>query len=122
MKVFKVIIAGGREFSDYEKLKESCDKILKEKIEEGYEIKIVSGTANGADRLGERYAKEKGYGLLCFPADWDTFGKRAGYIRNMEMADNADGCICFWDGVSRGTGHMIKIARSKNLELTIINY
>lgn len=38
------------------------------------------------------------------------------------MADNADGCICFWDGVSRGTGHMIKIARSKNLELTIINY
>ena len=122
MKTFKVIIAGGRDFKNYNKLKNYCDKVLRSKIEEGYEIKIVSGTANGADKLGERYAKERGYEIMRFPADWNAYGKRAGYMRNKQMAENADACVCFWDGVSRGTKWMIEIAKEKELPLRVVRY
>ena len=122
METFKVIIAGCRDFKNYNQLKNYCDKVLRSKIKEGYEIKIVSGTANGADKLGERYAKEKGYEVLQFPADWDTHGRSAGYIRNKQMAENADTCICFWNGVSNGTKWMIEIAKEKQLPLRVVKY
>lgn len=108
----KVIIAGGRDFADYAFLKEKADSILKNVKS----ISIVSGGANGADSLGERYAQENEYELIRMPANWDKYGKRAGYLRNEDMAKIADACICFWDGKSRGTGHMIQLAKKYDLK------
>jgi len=62
----KVIIAGGWDFSNYNLLKAKCDYYLRNYSD----IEIVSGTANGADKLSEKYAAEKGYKLTWFPADW----------------------------------------------------
>jgi len=118
LSYMKVIIAGGRDFKDYNKLKDSCDKIL---INQN-NIEIVSGTANGADILGERYAQEKGYEVKKFPAKWDEYGKKAGYMRNQEMGEYADGLIAFWDGKSKGTKHMIDIANKKGLKVRVIKY
>lgn len=102
----KIIIAGGRNFENYLLLKLKCDAILKNvQVTE-----IVSGKATGADTLGERYAKERGYKVNPFQADWDKHGKSAGYIRNKAMAEYADCLIAFWDGKSKGTGHMINLA------------
>jgi hypothetical protein len=115
---FKVIIAGGRDFSDYQLLVEKCDKYLANKTN----IEIVSGTAKGADSLGERYAKERGYSVKTFPADWAAFGKRAGYLRNEQMANYANALIAFWDGESRGTKHMIDIATEKGLLVKVVPY
>lgn len=119
-----VIIAGGRDFSNYSMLREYLDILLSN----FKDIIVISGTANGADKLGERYAKEKGHKLIRCPADWDNKGRRAGYERNEEMAEiielnNGNGvCVCFWDGESRGTKHMINIAKSKDIETYICNY
>ena len=121
MEEFRVIIAGTRNFSNYELLKEKCDNILSTKRKDS-NIVIVSGTAKGADRLGERYARERGFLLRRFPADWDKDGNKAGPIRNAKMADNADALIAFWDGTSRGTAHMIMTAKEKGLATRIINY
>lgn len=121
MDNFNVIIAGSRDFADYELLKIVCDHMLSEKCKT-HNIVIVSGGARGADSLGEEYAKERGYGLQRKPADWDKYGKSAGYIRNREMAEIADACICFWDGQSKGTKHMIDIATDTGLKLKIVNY
>ena len=114
----RVIIAGSRSFNDYELLKTSCDTILKS-IDE---LEIVSGTANGADKLGELYASNHGYQIKRFPAEWDKYGKSAGYIRNEEMAKYADRLIAFWDGKSKGTMHMINLAKRYNLDINIIQY
>jgi ABC-type enterochelin transport system substrate-binding protein len=114
----KVIIAGGRDFKNYELLKEKCQKILANQKE----VIIISGGANGADKLGEQYAQEYGHKVEKFLADWDKFGKSAGYIRNKEMADNADALIAFWDGVSKGTKHMIDLAKEKELKIRVIKY
>lgn len=120
--MIKVIIAGTRDFDNYELLKQKMDKILAARVRNNEEIIIVSGTARGADKLGERYARERGYTIKRFPADWDKNGKRAGYIRNEEMAKYADACVCFWDETSRGTKHMIDLATRYKLALRVIKY
>jgi hypothetical protein len=112
----KVIIAGSRDFSDFQLLYSRCEEILKDLTE----IEIVSGTARGADKLGEHYASLKGHSVAKFPADWDKHGKAAGYVRNKEMAEYADVLIAFWDGESRGTKHMIDLATAKDLKVHII--
>lgn len=115
----KVIIAGGRDFYDYKLLKEKCDQLLVNLLDE---IEIVSGTASGADKLGERYASEKEYTIKRFPADWNKHGKSAGFIRNNEMAVYANYLIAFHDGMSRGTAQMIKVAKEKGLKVAVVKY
>lgn len=126
-KIARVIIAGGRDFNDYDLLVEKVDYFLSTAISQGYKIIIVSGTAKGADKLGEQYAKEKGYEIAYFPADWAANGKRAGYLRNQEMAKYAKeqghgALIAFWDEKSKGTKHMIDIAKKDNLHIRVVNY
>ena len=127
-----MIIAGGRDFDNYELLKKSVndiiyDLVVNRKCEDG-KMEVVSGTARGADSLGEKFAVEDGFDVKRFPADWDAYGKRAGYLRNEQMAKYAvsDGCygvlIAFWDGKSRGTKHMIDLANKHGLEVNVINY
>ena len=119
---FKVIIAGTRFFNDYSLLKETADRLLADKITSGYSIVIVSGGCAGADMLGERYAKENGYSIDRYPAEWKEYGKKAGIMRNAVMADNADALIAYWNGISRGTKNMIDEARKRGLAVRIKRY
>lgn len=116
----KLIIAGSRTFNDYALLTKSVAEFLCE-LNDPFPT-IVSGTASGADKLGEKYAKERGLNLICMPADWNTHGKSAGYKRNEAMALISGACIVFWDGTSRGTQHMINLANEYYLKLKIIKY
>ena len=120
--MFKVIIAGSREFDNYDMLKEKCDKILSRKVNEGEEIVIVSGTARGADTLGEKYAEEKGYKIERYPANWDKYGKKAGYLRNKKMAEVSNACIVFLSSKAenKGSKMMISIATEEKLLIRVI--
>lgn len=120
MKEFRVIIAGCRDFTDYDLLSQKCDSILSEKTNT-HKVIIVSGHATGADALGERYAKEKGFLLEIYPADWSR-GRLAGPIRNEQMAKVSDALIAFWDGLSRGTKNMIEIANLKGIPVRIVRF
>ena len=87
------------------------------------DIEIISGTAQGADTLGERYAIENGMQVKRMPANWEKYGRRAGYARNEEMAKYAapnGGCVVFWLGKSAGSGHMIDLAKKYKLKLRVI--
>jgi hypothetical protein len=119
--MIKVIIAGGRDFDQYQLLKLKCNVILKE-IKQGNEIQIVSGSYTGADKLGERYAREHHYICKRFEADWDKEGLAAGPIRNERMAKYSDYLIAFWNGKSKGTKNMIDLANRYNLKVRIIKY
>lgn len=121
MLVYRIIVAGSRSFDNYKVLKDALDQLFSSLIEDGEEIFIVSGTARGADQLGERYAKERGFGILRFPADWSQ-GKKAGYLCNVTMSNNAEACVCFWDKVSPGTRHMINIAKRKGLDTVVLDF
>lgn len=131
MKDLRIIIAGGRDFDDFPLLMNKCIEIIVEATKEDNtidKIRIVSGGARGADKLGKQYAQIAHYDVSRFPADWETYGKSAGYRRNAEMAKFAseDGnigvLIAFWDGKSRGTKHMIDLAKRYGLKVYAVNY
>ena len=94
--VKRVVIAGCRDYNNYDDAKAYINFCLSN-IRKENDIVIVSGGASGADALGERYAKENGFNIEKYPADWETYGKSAGPRRNKQMAEVSDYVICFWD-------------------------
>lgn len=120
MSEIRLIVAGGRDFSNYAQLKSILDRFVKKHNDS--EIVIISGNARGADSLGERYAAETEIRVEKYPADWGQHGKKAGFIRNAEMAKVADVLIAFWDGQSRGTKHMIEQMRKLQKSVYVFDY
>ncbi len=106
----RVVIAGCRDYNDYDEAKRYIDFCLSHIRKENH-IVIVSGCASGADAMGERYAQENGFDVEKYPAEWEKYGRSAGPRRNMKMAEVSDYVICFWDGESRGTKSMISYAK-----------
>lgn len=118
--MFNLLVSGGRDFNNYQLLKDKLDYYLSQKNKE--DVVLLSGHARGADTLAEYYANEKRIKVEIFPANWDEYGKSAGFIRNAEMINKADALIAFWDGKSKGTKHAIDLARKKNIRVVIVNY
>ena len=123
-KNFRVIIAGGRHFQDYDMLREQVMSSF-EKHGVGMEdAEIISGHATGADQLGERFAQENGILCTIFPANWSKYGRSAGFRRNVAMVNYAAEAahplvIAFWNGKSRGTGFTIQKAREIGIPVEI---
>ena len=113
---YRLVVAGSRDFNDYTLMSAELDKLLSGKTN----ITIVSGTARGADRLGERYAAEHNLRIERFPAEWEKYHKGAGPIRNAKMVQSADAVIVFWDNESSGTKNIIECARKQDIPYRIV--
>lgn len=116
----KLAIVGCRTFNDY--------KFVKDNIINFYNInditQIISGGATGVGSLAKQFAEEYQIDFKEFQADWNTYGKAAGPIRNRKIIENATHIIAFWDYKSRGTKSSINIAirMKKILNIVDINY
>ena len=115
----KLIIAGSRQIGinangDQMSLSPLITKLVKSK---GWDVtEVVSGGARGVDLAGEMWAQENGILIKQFIPDWNGYaGKRAGFVRNTQMAGYADALLAIWDGESRGTAHMVKAAAARKL-------
>lgn len=111
----RTIIAGSRACSDYNTLLRAIsdiDRII---------TTVISGTAQGADKLGERWAEKNNIPVERYPAFWELYGKSAGYVRNETMATRAlhGALLALWDGKSKGTKHMIDLAIEYDLKVHI---
>ena len=80
---------------------------------------ICAGGANGVDYLAEMWAKRHKIEFVAFPAQWDIYGKKAGFMRNEDMINFSDKLISFWDGVSHGTKYTIDYALSLGRQVEI---
>lgn len=116
----RIAVIGSRNFNDYEYFKSEFEKFLKELDIKEY--KIISGGAKGADAFAAKYAKENNKEIVEFLPDWEKYGKKAGFLRNNIIWDNADIGIAFWDGKSTGTAHSFEISKKQNKILKVINY
>lgn len=112
----KTIIAGTRTFSN-QMMFDHAMRLHGAEITE-----VVCGCAPGADWLGKKWAMDNKIPVRNFRADWVMFGKRAGPIRNRQMADYADACLIFWDGKSKGTQNMIDEMRQRGKPCVVIEY
>ena len=113
----RLAVVGSRNFTDYETAKVILDELQKDI---GF-TRIISGGADGADSLAEKYAWENNIDISIFVPDW-SIGRQAGFIRNVEIWDNADYGVAFWNGESNGTAHSFKLAknRTKDYSYSII--
>lgn len=106
----KLIVAGGRDYED-----QAIIDFVLNGIHATYGItEIVSGGCKGVDECGEVWAEKKNIPVKHFIPDWVASGKRAGPLRNQEMAEYADGCIVFPGG--RGTNDMADRAQFRRME------
>lgn len=117
--IIRLVVAGCRDYNNYAEAKRHIDSYIND-IKKEHTIIFVSGGCQGADMLGERYARENGFEIERYPAEWDKYGKSAGPIRNRKMAEVSDYVLCFWDGKSRGTKSMIEFAKSINKPTKIV--
>ena len=112
----KYIIAGGRDFDNIYIMAQALDPFEKDITE------VVSGTARGADSIGEQWARGRDIPIKRFEPNWEQYGKSAGFIRNSEMGTYADAAICFWNGKSAGTKHMIQTMKFQHKPYYVFNY
>lgn len=137
----KLIIAGGRDFNNYTLLEQETQRFILDCLEKQPSlprVQIISGTAKGADKLGEKFAKKWKFNIIEVPANWEDleatpckiatrkdgtkYNLLAGLSRNEEMAKIATHCIVFWDQKSSGSRNMIENAKKYDLILKVISY
>lgn len=111
----KVIVAGSRDFDEKNRIWRLLDRLY----DKYPDLEIVSGLARGPDTIGKHWAEFNNVPVHEFPANWNKYGKAAGYRRNEQMAQFADALMAFWDGSSRGTMHMINLAKEYNLKVAV---
>lgn len=80
---------------------------------------VVSGNARGVDRAAEEEARAAGLEVVSLPADWDTHGKAAGFIRNGQIVERCDAVAAFWDGRSRGTADTVRRAEVAGKKVSV---
>lgn len=112
----KILICGSRDISD--------PAVLVRAIEQSgiRPTSIISGGSRGVDRLAGEYAQSRGIEFTEYLADWDRYGKRAGFMRNYIMVGAADAVIAVWDGKSSGTKHAIDTAISSGKQVFVYQY
>lgn len=111
----RTIIAGSRNIRSYQTVFYAIKK-------SGFDIThIIAGGAYGVDTTAIEIAEDLEIPYTVMPADWDTHGKSAGFRRNSAMAAVADALIAVWDGESKGTSHMILVAKARGLKVYVHN-
>ena len=112
----KVAVVGSRTFTDYILLKETLDKLYP-----NIQL-IVSGGAQGADSLAEKYAQEEGIPTLIIYPEWKKYGKAAGFVRNKDIVGAGDILVAFWDGASKGTKDSIDFAKKLDKRIILVAF
>ena len=105
-----VLVCGSRDYTNRLLITERLCALQ----DDGYDT-LIEGEARGADTIAKLAGEALGMQIMPFPADWDKYGKRAGYIRNQQMLDEGhpDLVVAFYSRPvkSRGTQMMVDIAR-----------
>lgn len=109
----RILICGGRNFNDTSLVAAALGAVQRKL---GIDT-VISGAARGADRLGEQWAQANGVPVEQYPAQWDVYGKSAGYRRNEQMLREGkpNGVIAFPGGV--GTAHMVRTAKAAGVKV-----
>lgn len=121
MQELRVIVAGGRDFTDESRLEKVLFEFA-ESVGADVSVSIVSGMARGADKLAYEFCQKHNVHCYEMPADWERDGNRAGFVRNIAMANVSDVLIAFWDGESKGTKHMIDAMLNRRKPVYVERY
>ncbi len=114
----RLIIAGSRTITDRKFIQGAMNQAWKDLGP----FQVIAGGARGVDSVAASLANDAGITTTILNADWDKWGKSAGYRRNEAMARVATHLLVVWDGESKGAGHMIDIAEKAGLPVRVVIY
>lgn len=109
----RLLICGSRTITDFLHLYVALTLV------EGPITSVVSGMARGPDRMGWAWARKNNLPVDEHPADWNTYGRSAGFRRNLEMLDVSDAVLALYDGTSKGTLHTLTEAKNRGLPVWV---
>lgn len=109
-----IAIVGSRDINDYKFVEEKFLELLETENINIEDVTIISGGANGVDTIAQKIAKKYGLSIIIHYPDWDKYGKRAGFIRNQKIVNDADIILAVRHQDSKGTTITINIAKSAN--------
>ena len=115
----RILITGSRTWTDKVAI---ADAIRQAWIDFGkpYRVTVVHGGARGADYIAGVFAKRMHFHVEVYEADWENFGKAAGYIRNEKMVkDGADICLAFIKDESKGATMCAGLAEKAGIPVKI---
>lgn len=122
IKNVNVMVCGSRTIIDKEWIFSQIEQFWYWNLACYSDMTLIEGEARGVDKISKEYAENNEWGVKSFPADWNKFGKSAGYIRNEEMVKACDCCLILWDGKSKGTAHDIKLCEKHNKPYQVVIY
>src|SRR5580765_1502660 len=111
----RVLVCGSRKWTDYDKVYRVL-KAMAPKVK-----LVIQGGAKGADTHGKLAATALRLPWVQFDADWETYGKAAGPIRNQKMLDDAKPTLvlAFHDDCSLGTGTRDMVSRALKAKIPV---
>ena len=116
----KVLICGDRNWSTHESIQAYLHKLQ----EIGYDT-IIEGGARGADRIAEQEGRKLGLTILEFPAEWNKYGRAAGFIRNTQMLveGQPELVVAFHPNIkeSKGTANMVQQATKAGIPTVVFD-
>lgn len=116
---FRILVCGSRTYTDRRQLTLILNGIVAPFVAQNKPVIIVQGEADGADLMAKRWAEFAPDNITTedYPADWDTYGKRAGYLRNIQMLESGVNLVvAFLDvEMTTGTGHTVREAKAMGL-------
>jgi hypothetical protein len=114
-----IIIAGSRTIRNKDTITKCILMGFKQLKVNPYDATILCGMAQGVDLAGLSFGLYYGIPVKQYPAQWNTYGNKAGYLRNKQMIHDADALIAIWDGKSKGTEHTINLAKEKGIAIYV---
>jgi len=109
----RVVVFGSRGWDDIHRIRMRLIRLPADST-------VVVGGARGADTIAEWLADDFGFTVERYRAEWERLGRRAGIVRNVQMADtDPDLGLCFWDGTSRGTAHMLQVLQERGVPVEV---
>ena len=118
-KTPRILVTGSREWNDFKLVKKELSQFPPDTT-------VIHGAARGADRIAGYIARQLGFKVVEYPAQWDKYGRRAGILRNEEMATQS-ACthvLAFHDdpNLGRGTAHMVRLIRRRGMPVKWISH
>lgn len=115
----RVLVCGSRDYTNRLLITERLCALQ----DDGYDT-LIEGEARGADIIAKQAGEALGMIILPFPANWDKYGKRAGYIRNQQMLDEGhpDLVVAFYTGPTKSRGTQMMVSLASNAGVPIIKY
>lgn len=114
-----VLVCGSRDWTDREAIERALGAVAA-KLPPSLDVTVLHGAARGADQLAGEVANDYSFTVREFPADWRRYGRRAGFVRNIQMLDEQpDLVLAFQRNDSRGTQHTIDQARRRGIAVRV---